>query len=594
MHNEPHSELEREALAAWSAQEPPPGFADRVLAADAGPKREPILTTPELLPRLGRRWSGVAAAALIAAALAGSIAAATKWWPTATPPQQQRLIWPEDREHEVDPAIGAALPEPAKDTSRPAPSPADITGKVDAYLGGFGRRYGEAFKFHGSVAVVRDGELVYARGLGVTDLKSSAPVSADTRFKVGSLSQQLTAIAILQLRDAGKLGLDDPLRKHLRDYPRVGDGITLRHLLSHTSGIPNYTEDLARAGIEPGQQYTARRIRDSFENLPLEFRPGTDFDPSNAGYFLLGLVVEQVSGRRLAEVIRTGITEPAGMHHTTVDGTSSLNGSPMATGHEFSEDEILVPVTAFDLSVYRGAASVISTANDLVRLDHALRVPGLLLSATSLAEMYTPVRNSYGLGWVVQQDHGRTMVGHPGGVDGFNAAWLRYLDGGKVTVIALANTEAVDCRQVAHDVAAIALGEAVEPPVEYIEQPVPAAMFERYLGDYSLSDRSRAQLAGVVDGGGLDLLEGVRVYEDVGRLFMLVPLHGAKWLHASGPDEFFFKDPAGTLARFGPPGTPVETLTLRQGDLEFTLVRGKPPATRVLPVVDVGPAVQNE
>lgn len=94
------------------------------------------------------------------------------------------------------------------------------------------------------------------------------------------------------------------------------------------------------------------------------------------------------------------------MHHTTVDGTSSLNGSPMATGHEFSEDEILVPVTAFDLSVYRGAASVISTANDLVRLDHALRVPGLLLSATSLAEMYTPVRNSYGLGWVVQQDHG--------------------------------------------------------------------------------------------------------------------------------------------------------------------------------------------
>jgi hypothetical protein len=75
---------------------------------------------------------------------------------------------------------------------------------------------------------------------------------------------------------------------------------------------------------------------------------------------------------------------------------------------------------------------------------------------------------------------------------------------------------------------------------------------------------------------------------------MLVPMHGAKWLHASGTDEFFFKDPAGTLAKFGPPGTPVETLTLRQGDLEFTLVRGKPPATRVLPVVDVGPAVQNE
>lgn len=593
MHNEPHSELERKALEAWSAQEPPPGFADRVLAADARPKREPILEAPELLPRPGRRWFGAAAAALVAAAVAGSVAAAMHWWPTATP-QQQRLVTPDDLEHEVAPAIGAALPK--TDAPKPASTPADIAGKIDAYLGGFGHRYGDAFKFHGSVAVVREGELLYARGLGVTDLKSGAPVTADTRFKVGSLSQQLTAIAILQLRDAGKLGLDDPLRKHLRDYPRVGDGITLRQLLSHTSGIPNYTEDLARAQIEPGQQYTARRIRDTFEALPLEFLPGTDFDPSNAGYFLLGLVVEQVSGRRLAEVIRAGITEPAGMHHTTVDSAAALSGAPMATGHEFSEDEVLVPVTAFDLSVYRGAASVVSTANDLVRLDHALRVPGLLLSARSLAEMYTPVRNNYGLGWVVQQDHGRTMVGHPGGVDGFNAAWLRYIGVGELTVIALGNTEAVDCRQVAHDVAAIALGEVVEPPVEHLEQPVPTAMFERYLGDYSLSDRSRQQLAGVLDGGGLELLEGVRVYEDVGRLFMLVPMHGAKWLHGSGPDEFFFKDPAGTLARFGPPGTPVETLTLRQGDLEFTLVRGKAPGAggRVLPVVKVGPAVQNE
>ena len=101
-------------------------------------------------------------------------------------------------------------------------------------------------------------------------------------------------------------------------------------------------------------------------------------------------------------------------------------------------------------------------------------------------------------------------------------------------------------------------------------------MFSRYLGHYDLSEHTRSKLAGVVDRGGLDLLEGVRVYEDDGRLFMLVPLHGAKWLHARGPDEFFFKDPAGTLAQFGPPGAPVNTLTLREGDLEFVLVRSKP------------------
>lgn len=565
MHDEPRSDLERKALAAWTAQEPPPGFADRVLAADARPQHAPILEVPEL-PRSGWRWSGVAAAALVAA-LVGSVAAAVMGWPGAA--RQEQRVTP-GVDEEVGAPIGAALPE----APGPAASPADVAGKIDEYLGGFGRRYGDAFKFHGSVAVVREGELLYARGLGVTDLKAGQPVSSDTRFKVGSLSQQFTAIAVLQLRDAGKLGLDDPLRKHLRDYPRIGETITLRQLLSHTSGLPNYTEDLARAHIVPGRPYSARQIRDSFEDLPLEFPPGTQFDPSNSGYFLLGLVIEQVSGRSLGEVIRDDITRPAGMRHTTVQSAASLPNAPMATGHEFSEDEVLVPVNALDLSVYGGAAGIVSTANDLVRLDHALRVPGLLLSEASLAEMYTPVRNSYGLGWVVQQDHGRTMVGHPGGVDGFNAAWLRYLGAGDVTVIALANTEAVDCRQIAHDVAALALGELVEPPVEHIEQPVSSDMFKRYLGDYSLSERSRAQLAGLVDGAGLDLLEGVRVYEDVGRLFMLVPLHGAKWLHASGPDQFFFKDPAGTLAQFGPPGAPVETLTLRQGDLEFMLVRG--------------------
>jgi len=570
VHDEPHRELERQALAAWTAQEPPPGFADRVLAAAARPRDEPF-AAPEL-PRLGLRWPRVAAAVVAAAALAGSVAAAVKWWPTPAPREQrERHEAPEERD--VGPAIGAHL----SDAPGPAQTPADVAAKIDAYLGGFGRRYGDAFKLHGSVVVLRDGEVLHQRGLGLTALQDGQPVTTSTRFKIGSLTQQFTAVAILQLRDAGKLGLDDPLRRHLRDYPRVGDHITLRHLLSHTSGIPNYTEDLVRAGVVPGRPYTARQVRDTFEALPLEFPPGSDYDPSNAGYFLLGLVVEQVSGQRLGDYVREHIARPAGMRHTTVVTAGALPGAPMATGHQFSEDEVLVPVDALDLSFYGGAAGMVSTASDLARFDHALRVPGLLLSAASLTEMYTPVRKSYGLGWVVQLVHGQTIVGHPGGVEGFNAAWLRYLDGGAdgLTVIALANTEAVDCRQLAHDVAAIALGEEVAPPLEYEEQPIARAMFPRYIGNYSLSERSRERLASVVDRAGLELLEGLRIYEDSERLFMLVPMHGAKWLHASGPDQFFFKDPDGTVAQFGPPGAPVTTLTLRQGDLEFTLLRGE-------------------
>lgn len=573
MHDEPHSNLERQAIAAWTAQEPPPGFADRVLAADARPRPQPV-DVPEL-PRPGLRWPRFAAAALVAAALAGSVAAAVSWWPTLAPRQQRDTPLPRDG-HDPGAPIGTELP----DAPKPAPTATDAAVKIDAYLDGFGRLHGDAFKFHGSVAVLRGGELLYARGVGVTALQDGEPVSSDTRFKIGSLTQQFTAVAILQLRDAGKLGLDDPIKKHLRDYPAVGNRITLRQLLSHTSGIPNYTEDLARARVVPGHPCSPRQIRDSFEDLPLEFPPGTDFDPSNSGYFLLGLVVEQVSGQSLDDYVRDNIARPAGMRHTTALDPSARPGAPMAIGHQFSEDEVLVPVHALDLSVYGAAAGIVSTANDLARLDHALRVPGLLLSAPSLAEMYTPVRSNYGLGWTVQQEQGQTIVGHPGGVEGFNAAWLRYIDADSegVTVIALANTEAVDCRHIARDLAAIVLGEEVPPPLEHKEQPVSPAMFSRYLGHYDLSEHTRSKLAGVVDRGGLDLLEGVRIYEDDGRLFMLVPLHGAKWLHARGPDEFFFKDTAGTLAQFGPPGAPVNTLTLREGDLEFVLVRSKPGA----------------
>ncbi|MBA3544914.1 MAG: beta-lactamase family protein [Nannocystis sp.] len=588
MHDEPRSDLERQALAAWTAQEPPPGFADRVLAADVRPPAKPPIELPRL-PRLGLSWPGMAAAALVAVAIAGSVAAAVNWWPSSAPQQQRDTPSPREGHERRTPA-SLSLPDAPKPTALTAPAPAEMAAKIDAYLGGFGRLYGDAFKLHGSVVVLRGDERLYERGLGVTQLVAGKPVSPDTRFKIGSLSQQFTAVAILQLRDAGKLGLDDPLKKHLRNYPGVGDGITLRQLLSHTSGVPNYTENLALAEIVPGRVYSPRQIRATFETRPLEFPPGTDFDPSNAGYFLLGLVVEQVSGHSLADYVRDNIARPAGLRHTTVQGAGALPDAPMATGHEFSEEEVLVPVAALDLSVYGGAAGVVSTANDLARFDHALRVPGLLLSGRSLTEMYTPVRNSYGLGWLVQQDHGQTMVGHPGGVEGFNAAWLRFIGPGGITVIALANTEAVDCRQIAHDIAAIAHGEEVDPPLEYKEQPVSIGMYERYLGDFNLSERTRGRLAGIIDGDELDLLEGVRVYVDDGRLFMLVPLHGAKWLHASGPDAFFFKDPAGTLAQFGPPGAPVTTLTLRQGDLEFILVRGKPGAPNsAIPDIAVHP-----
>ena len=572
MHDEPRTELEQRALAAWTPAEPPADFTDRVLAAAAAPKRAAV---PLDLPLVRPRWPRFAVAAIAAAALAGSVAAGVKLWGgDAAPTIDRTETGRDDGDREQVDSLAPPTPEAAK--AQAGEVPADLRAQVDGYMRSFGAQYGDAFKFQGSVLVARDGELLYAGHFGAADITSGRAIGADTRFKIGNLTQQFTAVAILQLRDEGKLRLDDPVQRHLPDYPHKS--VTIRHLLTHTSGIPSYTDALMGTGIKPNTRYEPAQIAAVFTRAALEFPPGSDFDPSNSGYFLLGMIIEAVGKQPLAEHMRARVFVPAGMTHTSVGDPGLAGAEPVATGYEFSEDELLVPVVAHDLSVYGAAAGMISTPADLLRWDQALRSPGRLLSAASQAEMFTPVRESYGLGWLVTRERGQTMVGHPGGVEGFNAAIARYLGDG-VTVLALANTEAVDCRSVLESVAAIAHGEPVPPFAEHVEVPVSPAMFARYLGTFELTPSSRAHLAKSVDDVALEQMESVKIYDDGGRLFMLVPSHGAKWLHGLGEDRFFFKDHAGTIAQFGPPGAPVEWLRLWQGDLEFVLARSHAPQT---------------
>ena len=329
-------------------------------------------------------------------------------------------------------------------------------------------------------------------------------------------------------------------------------------------------------------------VRALFQGLPLEFAPGTDFDLSNSGYFLLGQVVEAVSGKPLADVLATDVLAPAGMKR------SGLGAAVDAVGQEFDEDEVLVLAAQRHPSAYGGAAALVAAAADLARWDRALRTPGLVLSAKSLAEMTTEVREEYGLGWFLRRDHDQTMAFYPGGVEGYNATITRYLDDG-VTVFALANTEAVDTRPLVYDIARLAHGEAVDPPPEHVEVPLAPAELARYVGRYVLSEQTRAELGKLVDREELEAMERVDVVDTRGRLFMHVPDHADKWMHAAGGDRFFFKDPGGTTAEFGPPGAPVAHLTLTQGELRFILRReaARPhpdrPFPPVVPQVGLGP-----
>lgn len=601
MHDEPHSDLEQRALAAWTPAEPPADFVDRVMrAADADPRlRAAALPSLDLPPAAALRWPRLAVAAIAAAAIAGTVAAAATWWPHRDPTTTSRNVHADDEQREAVALTPAAAKAPV------AAVPKDLGPQVERYMNSYGAHHGPAFKFSGTVLVAQNGELLHISHYGRADLAEARPIDADTRFKIGSLTQQFTAAAVLQLRDAGKLQLDDELRAHLPDFTRPG--VTIRHLLTHTSGIPNYTDSLTTAGVEQGTRYTPQQIAAIFKDAALEFRPGSEFDPSNSGYFLLGMLIEKLSAQPLGRYLEDHIFAPAGMarsgygDHTRLDDREYEGGALLATGYEFSEDEVLVPVHGYSLSVYGGAAGMVSTPADLLRWDRALRVPNLILSQASLDEMFraaeSPTVHSgkYGLGWIVSQERGQTMVGHPGGVSGFNAAIARYLGDG-ITVLALANTEAIDCRNVLDAVSAIAHGEAVEPFPEPVEVPVPPAMFSRYLGDFVLTPAARTSLVKLVDAADLAMMEHVKIYDDHGRLFMLVPTHGAKWMHGLGEDRFFFKDQTATLAQFGPPAAdpsdlqkPTEWLRLRQGELEFVLSRARPEDLPVKAIVRPGP-----
>lgn len=563
MHDEPRTDAERRALAAFTAAEPPPDFADRVLSAVAAEgQREPGHVPLGRLFGLGwPRLAGVAAAGVVAVAVAAVAAASAGWMPAWTGLSRHvPEVMPAEPARDDAPVTAALPPGP------PTPAlalPADLADRVDAYVGAFGRNYGDAFKFHGVVGVVKDGELVLTRGYGRADIERDSPIDADTKFKIGSLTQTFTAVAVLQLRDRGLVDLDAPVRKYIPDYPALGNRITVRHLLTHTSGIPSYT-DAAVFAVGHTRAVAAADVRAIFQDIELEFAPGTDFDLSNSGYFMLGLLVEQVARQPFADYLRENVLAPAGMKN------SGVGLAATALGHEFDENEVLVPAAQRHPSAYGAAAGMVSTAADLARWDRALRTPGLVLAQKSLDEMTTVVRDEYGMGWFVRSDATGPIAWHPGGVEGYNATIARFLGDG-VTVFVLANTEAVDTRAIAYDVAQIAHGGDVAPPREYDEIRLSSAQLGRYVGTFALTETSHKQLKGLVEDGELLAIEQVRVFRTGDRLWMNVPEHGDKWMHFMGDDRFFFKDPSATIAEFGPPGAPVAHLTLQSGELRFIL-----------------------
>jgi CubicO group peptidase (beta-lactamase class C family) len=336
--------------------------------------------------------------------------------------------------------------------------------------------------FSGSVLVAKGGETLFSGGFGLANAEHQVANTPRTKFRLGSITKQFTAMAILILRDQGKLSLDDPIGKYIDDAPKAWEGVTIHHLLTHTSGVHSYTSDPIYA-LKMTQPETVKSMIARFKDKPLDFKPGEKFSYSNSGYFLLGAVIEKVSGDSYEAFLKRAIFDPLDLKDTGYDHPRTVL-SLRASGYERGAKGV-ENARYLDMMQPYAAGSLYSTVEDLSRWDRAL-VASKLISKDSYVRMFTPARSHYAYGWVVEEHNGRKEVSHGGGINGFATQILRYPEQ-EVCVVVLSNVVPSNPAKVARGLAAVALGEPYDLPAERKVAKVDPKVFDAYAGRYRLT-----------------------------------------------------------------------------------------------------------
>jgi CubicO group peptidase (beta-lactamase class C family) len=288
-----------------------------------------------------------------------------------------------------------------------------------------------------AIAVIKNGKIVKSEGYGLANVELNVPATKETVFEIGSVSKQITAAAIMLLVEEGKINLDEKISKYLTTAPETWKNVTVRNLLTHTSGIKSYT------GLS-GFELTKRLKRDEFIKAigahPLEFEPGERYIYSNSGYNLLGFIIESVTQKTYWDFVQTRIFKPLGMNQTANRDPQFIVPN-RADGYEWTNGKLVG--RDYDLTDVFSAGAIVSTVIDLAKWDAALR-DDTFLKRTSKAQIWTPVVfNSgkpypYGFGWNVSEFRGHRLLSHGGQTAGFAANISRYVDD-NLTVIVLTN-----------------------------------------------------------------------------------------------------------------------------------------------------------
>jgi len=331
-------------------------------------------------------------------------------------------------------ALGACASHHGARGGAPSAESPGLTQRLDAVVS----KAADNGTFSGTVLVGRDGEVVYKRHAGLESFESGLAVDDETRFRVFSTTKQFTAAGVMILEDDGALSLSDSVRRFFPEAPESWEPVTIGHLLRHTSGIPVSEQDFVDK-VHVRQADTVGAVLTSVQDRPLASAPGERFAYSNAGYTILGGVIERASGIEYERFIERRVFEPAGMessgfHYAVFDaegtpgsdiGAGYLPG--LATGYK-GRPGALCPTVAH-MYIIQGAGGMVSTAEDLWRYNLALRSGTVLSGATQARMVAEPFAASettrVACGWFIRERSGRTMTSHSGGNNGFTSEFAR-------------------------------------------------------------------------------------------------------------------------------------------------------------------------
>lgn len=361
-----------------------------------------------------------------------------------------------------------------------------------------------------AVAVVKGRDTLLLKGYGFADIENQVPITPQTVFRIGSVTKQFTSAAVMQLVEQGKVSLDDDMSKYIPRYPMRGTRITVRQLLNHTSGIPSYTDIGPAFGAVMRSDLTRDSLVAMISPMALMFEPGAHFYYNNTGYYMLGMLIEQVTGKKYADYLAEKMFTPNGLSGTTYCDTRRIIPR-RAHGYDRGPDG-LVNTAFISMDLPYAAGSLCSTVRDLVSWTTKLSSGGIV-SQASYREMTTPVKltsgrpMNYGFGLSADTLAGHRIVQHGGGINGFISS-LIHLPHDSLIVAVLTNTTPAPADAVAMGLVRAVLGlPAPAPGGPPKDIALGTAERAKYVGTYELTRP---------DGTRTD----VRVFDENGQLMV--------------------------------------------------------------------------